>query len=160
MTRDWNEHYATGDMRWDRSEPESVLVRLVEEGRVPRGRALDVGCGTGTNARYLASRGYRVLGVDIAPLAIEQAAAKVGDATDSIDLRHHDFLGDGLDAGAFDLVFDRGCFHVFDDAADRARFARQVAHCLAPRGVWLSLLGSTEGAPRDEGPPRRPFELD
>jgi hypothetical protein len=52
-------------------------------------------------------------------------------------------------------VFDRGCFHVFDDAAERGKLAAQVASVLAHDGVWLSLIGSTEGAPRDTGPPRR-----
>ena len=53
------------------------------------------------------------------------------------------------------MVFDRGCFHVFDDAADRARVAEHVAAVLAPDGMWLSLIGSTEGPPRQVGPPRR-----
>jgi len=53
------------------------------------------------------------------------------------------------------LVFDRGCFHVFDDADDRARFVRRVAELLSPAGRWISLIGSTEGAERDVGPPRR-----
>ena len=52
-------------------------------------------------------------------------------------------------------MFDRGCFHVFDDEANRARFAARVAAALAPGGMWLSLIGSTEGPPRDVGPPRR-----
>src|SRR5262249_24504789 len=52
-------------------------------------------------------------------------------------------------------VFDRGCFHVFDDDVVRAQFAARVAALLAPGGQWLSLVGSTEGPPRDGGPPRR-----
>ena len=54
-----------------------------------------------------------------------------------------------------DFVFDRGCFHAFDDENDRARFAQRVAAALNDNGVWLSLIGSTEGAAREEGPPRR-----
>jgi methyl halide transferase len=49
----------------------------------------------------------------------------------------------------------RGCFHVFDGEGERARFAENVAAELVEHGLWLSLIGSTEGAPRDEGPPRR-----
>jgi methyl halide transferase len=52
-------------------------------------------------------------------------------------------------------VFDRGCFHVFDEPGERQRFAAQVAAALTPGGVWLSLVGSTEGPPREVGPPRR-----
>ena len=65
-----------------------------------------------------------------------------------------DFLKDPLE-GAFDFVFDRGCFHVFDAPDVRARFAALVAGVLMPGGLWLSLIGSTEGAARDTGPPRR-----
>ena len=57
--------------------------------------------------------------------------------------------------GPFEFVFDRGCFHGFDEAEERARFAAHVAGLLGPNGVWLSLIGSTEGKPRDVGPPLR-----
>ena len=52
-------------------------------------------------------------------------------------------------------MFDRGCFHAFDEDHDRTRFAENVAAALVDGGVWLSLIGSTEGAPRETGPPRR-----
>lgn len=57
--------------------------------------------------------------------------------------------------GSFQFVFDRGCFHVFDEPDERQRFAARVAAALAPGGLWLSLIGSTEGPPREVGPPRR-----
>jgi SAM-dependent methyltransferase len=155
MKRDWNEHYAAGETPWDSGEPDGRLVELLEAGVLPAGRALDIGCGTGTNARYLASRGYVVLGVDLSELAIERATAAPRPQAGSVQLRRLDFLVDDPPAGPFDLVFDRGCFHVFDDAGEQRRFAERVAACLAPEGLWVSLLGSTEGPPRDHGPPRR-----
>lgn len=130
-------------------------MELLDAGRLPRGRALDVGCGTGTNARYLASRGYDVVGVDVSGLAIERAAAATNRPGGSVEIRQLDFLADELPSEPFDLVFDRGCFHVFDDPGVQRRFAERVADCLAPEGLWVSLLGSTEGPPRDHGPPRR-----
>ena len=155
MQHDWNQHYASGELPWDTGVPAPELVQLLEAGRLPRGRALDIGCGTGTNARYLASQGYDVVGIDVSSLAIERAAAAPKPARGSIELFRLDFLANDPPVGPFDLVFDRGCLHVFDDAADQARFAARVAGCLAPSGLWVSLLGSTEGAPRDQGPPRR-----
>jgi SAM-dependent methyltransferase len=154
--RDWNEHYATGHLPWDTGDPDPHLVELVEQGAIVPGRALEVGCGTGTNALWLASRGFDVHGIDIAPLAIEQAQAKSRAAgAAKLKLSVLDFLRDELPAGPFDVVFDRGVFHVFDDATDRARFAERVAGLLRPGGHWLCLAGSTEGPPRDHGPPRR-----
>jgi SAM-dependent methyltransferase len=155
MKRDWDEHYAAGETRWDTGAPAPALVELLEAGRLPEGRALDIGCGTGTNARYLASRGYDVVGVDVSGIAIERARAVTGPAGGSLELRKLDFLSDDPPAGPFDVAFDRGCLHVFDDPADQRRFAERVAGCLAADGLWVSLLGSTEGPARDQGPPRR-----
>jgi hypothetical protein len=52
-------------------------------------------------------------------------------------------------------VLDRGSFHTFDEDHERLRFAQNVAAVLIDGGVWLSLIGSTEGPPREVGPPRR-----
>src|SRR5262245_15566625 len=154
MCRDWNEHYRQEFIPWDSGVPEPMLIQLVESGALPNGRALDVGCGTGTNGIWLAQHGYEVLGVDVAPLAIEKARAKLPSGL-PCRFATLDFLAQKPEGGPFQLVFDRGCFHVFDDPADRARLAAQVAAVLAPDGTWLSLIGSTEGPPREMGPPRR-----
>jgi SAM-dependent methyltransferase len=152
--QDWNAHYASGFTPWDSDEPDAALVDTVEAGTIPAGRALEVGCGTGTNALWLAARGFDVVGVDVAPLAIDRASAKLGDAASACRFEVRDFLKDPPQS-VFNFVFDRGCFHVFDAPRVRARFAARVARVLAPGGLWLSLIGSTEGPPRDTGPPRR-----
>jgi SAM-dependent methyltransferase len=152
--RDWNEHYASGQTPWDSGEPDPALVATVEARTIPAGRALEVGCGTGTNTLWLAAHGFEALGVDVSPLAIDRARAKMGNAASACRFEVLDFLQDPPE-GPFDFVFDRGCFHVFDAPEVRARFAALVASVLTPGGLWLSLIGSTEGAPRDTGPPRR-----
>jgi len=153
---DWDEHYRQGHMPWDIDTPDQELVDFVCGSRRARGRALDICWGTGTHALWLAARGFHVVGVDISPRAIGRARARVAEAhlTGTIRFVVADFFA-FAEAGPFDLVFDRGVFHVFDAIDDRARFAAQVARCLAPSGQWLSLIGSTEGPPRHEGPPRR-----
>jgi len=127
---------------------------MIESGAIAPGRVLEVGCGTGTNAIYLAQHGFEVVGVDIAPLAIENARAR---AQGRCRFETVDFLNEAPPGGPFEFVFDRGCFHVFDEHHERARFAQNVAAGLVDGGVWLSLIGSTEGPPRarDAGPPRR-----
>ena len=151
---DWNAHYASGFTPWDSGEPDAALVETVGAGMTFGGRVLEVGCGTGTNALWLAARGFDVLGVDLSPLAIERARAKLGDSASPCRFEVRNFLKDPPKA-VFDFVFDRGCFHVFDAPRERKRFAALVAGVLAPGGLWLSLIGSTEGGPRDTGPPRR-----
>jgi SAM-dependent methyltransferase len=153
---DWNESYTRAEAPpWDTGEPNEDLTEFVRSGAVRPGRALDVGCGTGTQSLWLAQQGFTVLGVDLASTAIEKARAKAADA--AIDCRFEalDFLYDDIVGAPFDFVFDIGCFHIFDSPADRAHFATRVASLLAPDGRWLSLIGSTEGPEREVGPPRR-----
>ena len=116
------------------------------------GRTLEVGCGTGTNAIYLAQHGFEVIGVDISPRAVENARAQ---SHGRCRFETVDFLNEAPPGGPFQFVFDRGCFHTFDEDHERARFAQKVVTELVDDGVWLSLIGSTEGPPRDAGPPRR-----
>lgn len=150
-TRDWDSDYSSGFTPWDSGTPDESLVGVVRAGIVRPGRTLEVGCGTGTNALWLAGQGFDVIGIDVAARAIERARAKAP----ACRFEALDFLTDDPPGGPFDFVFDRGCWHVFDEAVVRKRFAARVAALLAPGGKWLSLIGSTEGAPRDMGPPRR-----
>jgi SAM-dependent methyltransferase len=151
--RSWNDSYASGEpLPWDSGTPDPMLVEIIESGGIAPARTLEVGCGTGTNASYLAQHGFEVVGVDISPLAVENARAK---AHARCRFETVDFLNAAPPGGPFEFVFDRGCFHTFDEDHERARFARNVAAALVNGGVWLSLIGSTEGPPREAGPPRR-----
>jgi methyl halide transferase len=150
---DWDERYTDGEAPWDTGEPDNNLVEFIGAGSVRPGRVLEIGCGTGTNAVWLAKRGFTVLGVDVSSVAIERAREKA--TATSVDCRfeQRDFLHDELTGSPFDFVFDLGCLHCFDEPADRARFASRVASLLHPDGCWLSLIGSTEGPEREWGGP-------
>jgi len=151
----WNESYASGQLPWDTGQPEPVLVAFVTSGRVRPGPSLEIGAGTGTNAIWMAEHGFEVFGVDVSPLAVERARAKMGGRDLRCRFAAWDILAAPPPDGPFQFVFDRGCFHVFDEPEERQQFATQVAAALAPGGLWLSLVGSTEGPPREIGPPRR-----
>jgi SAM-dependent methyltransferase len=149
----WNDSYASGEpLPWDTGAPDPMLIEMVESRAVEPGRTLEVGCGTGTNAIYLAQHGFEVVGVDVSRVAIENARAK---AHGRCRFETIDFLNEAPPGGPFQFVFDRGCFHTFDEDHERVRFAQNVAAVLVDGGVWLSLIGSTEGPPREAGPPRR-----
>ena len=106
----WDLWYLLGKTPWQRGEPPKELVKLVESGRIRPGKALDLGCGTGVLARYLASKGFDVLGVDISKVAIIKAKfSSIGikrkpkfRATDIHLLQVEE---------PFDLVTDVGCYH-------------------------------------------------
>ncbi|HEY6212324.1 MAG TPA: class I SAM-dependent methyltransferase [Vicinamibacterales bacterium] len=152
----WEERYASGEpLPWDTGTPDPMLVEMIESGALPLGagtRTLEIGCGTGTNALYLADHGFNVLGVDISSRAVEIAR---GRANGRCRFEAVDFLKQPPAGPPFQFIFDRGCFHTFDEDAERARFAQNVAAALVEGGLWLSLIGSTEGEPREAGPPRR-----
>ncbi|MGA9667735.1 MAG: class I SAM-dependent methyltransferase [Terracidiphilus sp.] len=150
----WNDSYASGQLPWDTGQPEPLLVEFVTSSRVKPCPALEIGAGTGTNAIWMAERGFDVLGVDVAPLAVESARTKMEGRGLSCRFAALDFLAATPPDGPFHFVFDRGCFHVFDEPDERQRFAARVAAILAPGGLWLSMIGSTEGPPREVGPPR------
>ena len=149
----WNDSYASGGpLPWDTGTPDPLLIEMIESGALMPGRALEIGCGTGTNAIFLAQRGFDVVGVDISEVAVNKARTR---AHERCRFEVIDFLAAAPIGGPFDFVFDRGCFHIFDDERERAHFAQNVSAELVEHGLWLSVIGSTEGAPRDQGPPRR-----
>jgi len=105
--------YRTGRTPWDTGVTPPEVVELIEgPSAVAPGWALDLGCGTGTNVRYLAEHGWDATGVDAVPAAIGRAMAKLDGVSNARVV-----LGDVTElarldlAGPFDLVLDIGCFH-------------------------------------------------
>jgi SAM-dependent methyltransferase len=105
--------YRTGRTPWDTGVTPAEVVELIEgPSAVAPGRALDLGCGTGTNVRYLAEHGWDATGVDAVAAAIGRAMAKLDGVSNARVV-----LGDVTElarldlAGPFDLVLDIGCFH-------------------------------------------------
>lgn len=102
----------------------------------PPGRAIDLGCGTGTNAITLAQHGWQVRGVDFVPRAIHQARAKARKA--GLDLPF--FTGSVTDPALFDspydLILDIGCYHVLNPA-EREQYRQNIASHLAPGGTFM-----------------------
>jgi SAM-dependent methyltransferase len=136
---------------WETGRPQPVFVELAERGEI-RGSVLDVGCGTGENALFLAQRGHEVWGVDIVPQAIERARAKAAERGVSVEFRVHDALELAGLGREFDTVIDCGLFHVFSDA-DRRPFEQSVASVLRPGGRLL-LLCFSESETSEKGPRR------
>lgn len=106
----WDGFYAdrSRDVPFFVDKPDESLVSYVERGLVGAGRALDLGCGAGRNAIYLAGLGFEVDGVDLSRDAIAWARERAGG-------RVRFFRGDAFAlaelTGPYDLVYDSGCFH-------------------------------------------------
>jgi len=118
-------------------------------------RALEIGCGTGDNAIWLAQQKFPVLALDTSVAAIEKATAKAQQAGVPCQFRVADILKIELQEAPFGFAFDRGCFHTLDSGKDRKRFAQQVHRHLAESGLWLSLVGNADEKRVGHGPPQR-----
>lgn len=120
---------------WDTNITPPELVEFVANH--PPGRALDLGCGTGTNAIYLAQHGWQVVGVDFVPTAILQGRQKASKAQVHIALHIGDVTRLGNDIqGPFDLILDIGCFHNQTETGKQAYIAN-LRRLLAPGGTFL-----------------------
>ncbi len=151
--------YRVGFTPWDTGDVAAELRALVD-GRdaLAAGAALDLGCGTGTQALYLARRGWRVTGVD----DLEQPLRRARDrsAADGVDVRWVKAdvtrLGEAGLAPGYQLLLDRGCFHGLG-SDERAGYARAVTALAAPGAVFLLMsfarnrvVAGPPGADRDE----------
>jgi SAM-dependent methyltransferase len=130
----FNVMYRAGTPRWDTNVTPPELVALVE--RLPAGRALDLGCGTGTNAIYLAERGWDVVGVDFVGKAIAAARRKAAAAGVKIDFRQGDVTRLESLEPPFDLAVDIGCFHGMQEDR-RTAYATGLRRLLRPGGTYL-----------------------
>ena len=155
MKNRFNERYKTGDTPWDLGKPDFNLIDMVTHRPIPQCKALDVGCGTGDNAVWLAQNNFVVTGCDISEIAIEKAIEKAGRANVKCTFFVVEFLNNRIPGSPFGFVFDRGCFHSFDTDAERKRFAENVAAHLEKNGLWLSLIGNADEQRRGPGPPER-----
>jgi len=136
----WDIIYLFGKTPWDTGVTPPELRAVVESGQVQPGRALDLGCGTGTNVIYLAQHGFEAVGVDISSRAIARAQRKIEQA--GLSQPAHVYAGDvtRLDAlpvnGLFGLALDMGCFHILD-VPGRERYIAALATRMKPGGLYL-----------------------
>jgi SAM-dependent methyltransferase len=149
--RDFEASYREGDAPWDIGRPQAEIVALAEAGLIT-GSVLDIGCGTGENALYLAGRGHAVFGLDGSATGIERARRKAAERKLPVQFHLWDALELGRLRKSFETVIDVGLFHVFADG-ERRRYAESLADVTAPGSDLFILCWSTEEPP---GPgPRR-----
>ncbi|HEY9731715.1 MAG TPA: class I SAM-dependent methyltransferase [Drouetiella sp.] len=156
---DWDDRYKQGPeaLPWDSGEPSGELVAYIESLKKAPAKALEIGCGTGTNAIWLARRGCEVVATDLSETAINMAKKKLADSgLTNVEFKVDDVIARApVPAGSIDFVYDRGVYHVMDPG-NRDTFINRVSDCLKDGGAWLCLAGSADERVygRDQGPPQ------
>ncbi len=146
--------YISGNTPWDTGRADKNLKALIKELAGPGAKILEIGCGTGDNAIFMAGIGMKVTATEIVPIAIEKAETKAAQNSVSVNFLLKDIMEEDIPGKPFDMAFDRGCFHHFGSFKDRKKFARRVKHHLGPAGIWLSLMGNADEIRPGKGPPR------
>jgi SAM-dependent methyltransferase len=126
--------YLRNRVPWDTGISPPELIEYIEQN--PPGRALDLGCGTGTNVITLAQHGWSAVGVDFSFLAIRKARRKAS----SFDGDMHFVQGDVVELlnieGPFDLALDIGCFHSLN-LSEKDCYIANVSRRLRLEGTYL-----------------------
>ena len=124
--------------------PDESLAEWFGEGLLTPGRVLELGCGNGRNATYLAGLGCRVDAVDFSAQAIEWATARAASAGVSVDFQCCSIFDATIPPGCYDLVYDSGCFHHLPPHR-RKDYVELVHRALKPGGSFGLVCFRPEG---------------
>jgi len=128
------QYWYFGQPKWDTGVSPPELLEFIQEHTFAR--AIDIGCGTGTNVITLAKAGWQVTGVDFAPRAIQHAKRKIEEAGVRAELFVNDATKLRGISGPYDFALDIGCFHGIPKDG-QSKYLKQLDRILAPNGFWL-----------------------
>ncbi len=149
---DWDITYRESTPPWETGKPSEELVRVVSEGLIRPCSTLELGCGTGANAVYLARHRFEVTAVDASPTAIERARTRAEQADALLRIVLADVFEFAETSGPFDLVFDAGFYH-FARRVDLTRFLDLLWRVTRPGSLYFTLAGAA-GELAEGGPPQ------
>jgi len=132
------------EIPWNVETPPELLVELVDSGKVHPCKTIDLGCGTGNYAIYLAGRGFEVTGIDFSPTAIRIAKENAGKKGVKCNFFVADVI-DGLDKvnQTWDFAYDWGLLHHISPQR-RRKYLENIRRILNPKGKYLSVCFSEE----------------
>ena len=143
------QYWYFGQPKWDTGISPAELLDFIEKHKPAR--AIDIGCGTGTNVITLAKAGWQVTGIDFAPRAIQLAKQKLRSTKTKAELYVSDATRLRGIIRPFELALDIGCFHSIPKAG-KADYLQQLSRILAPNGFWLMYgFCASEAVPSSSG---------
>jgi SAM-dependent methyltransferase len=135
---------------WLVNQIPAALTDSVASRWFPSGATLlDIGCGSGEIAAWLAAQGFRVIGVDFSPTAIDRARVTYPAEPDLLTFQVTDICRDAPPAPCCNALFDRGCLHGLPKAL-YPDYVRTVAAWALPQARFLLLCGVNQGEPVDD----------
>lgn len=143
------------EMPWFYDGLDPDFAQALEEYRLTSGQLLDLGCGAGTQAIALVRRGFQVTATDISPTAVQNAGQLAEQQGVPVTFVRDNILSSAITA-QFDIVFDRGVFHLFDPE-ERPQYCRQLSAWLTS-GHYFFLKCFAPDEPGTDGPFRLPPE--
>lgn len=147
----WDAIYQVGTPLWDAGRPHAELIRVLDEYRFCPQTVLEVGCGTGADAIYLARRRFEVTAVDCSPIAIERARLRAEQQDVLLRFVLADVFEFAETAGTFDFVYDAGLYHSIREDQLEA-YLDMLWRVTRPGSHYLCLAGAP-GEPSEDGPP-------
>lgn len=128
--------------------PQALVDSVATRWFPPQATVLDIGCGSGEIAAWLAEQNFHVIGVDFSPTAITRARTTYQEEPDVLAFQVVDICRDVPPAPCCTALFDRGCLHGLPKALYTA-YARTVAAWALPTARFLLLCGVNQGEPVD-----------
>jgi methyl halide transferase len=148
---DWDSLYRMGTPHWETGHPSPELVKMVRERTLRPVRTLELGCGTGADAIFLAKHGFEVTAVDSSPTAIDRARTRAEQSGALLRIVLDDVYGFAERCGTFDLVYDAGFYH-YMRRTELTRFLDLLWRVTYPGSAYFALAGSAKER-ADGGPP-------
>lgn len=117
------------------NKPDENLADYFEKGLLAPGKVLELGCGPGRNAVYFAGKGCTVDAVDLSEEAIQWASDRAEEHNADIHFIHDNIFNLAIEEGAYDIVYDSGCFHHIAPHR-RMNYLCLVQNALKPGGYF------------------------
>ncbi len=124
------------DLPWHEADPPKLLIEALDKRSTP-GRALDIGCGSGTYSIYMAERGYQVTAIDFMPQAIAMLSKRIADTDLAIEAVQAD-IGKWTATAPFEVILDVGCLHT-PGTISLDSYKNRLLDWLAPGGDFILL---------------------
>ena len=124
--------------------PDETLAGDFERGAIRPGRVLELGCGNGRNAIYMASRGCSVDAIDFSEKAIAWGTDRALAAGQNVHFKHGSIFELDIAPASYDVVYDSGCFHHVPPHR-REGYLKLVSHALKPGGILSVVCFTPEG---------------